>query len=289
MSSPHRPAFVKQLDGSPLGGLSCTAAAAAMALDRETIGVKTTTGARVRDLTGDTKGGTTLAQVTAVLSRDFGVSLSTRTPGSLADFDNRLRDGQGAILQGASSATRGTQWQASETFGGNHAWYVNAGRGWSLVAGLWKPDEYLVYDPLADGRRAGIAVSPFWLPRFHLMTFALRLDLDGRGNLLGMGKVYAAYTRDTEPHHHAKYGGKATTPYPDRTRGKAAAGRRVNIRATPSTNAPIVDWLDDGELFIAYQRTTTGGLLAGSKVWMGDHDGNRWVHVSGLSHTGGST
>jgi len=289
MSSPHRVTFVKQLDGSPLGGLSCTCAAGAMALDRETIGAKRTTGARVRQLTGDSSGGTTLTQVVAALQRGFSVSLTTKTPTSIADFDNRLHAGQGAILQGSESATRGTRYQASETFGGNHAWFVNQGRGWRLTMGVWVPTEYLVFDPLADARRPDIAVSPFWLPRSYLLTFAKRLDLTGRGNLLGPGKVYAAFTRDTEPHMHAKYGGKQTTPFPDRTLGKAPAGRKVNVRATPSTAAPIVEMLAIGELFIAYQKTTTGQLHAGSRIWYGDHDGNRWVHVSGLSRTGGTT
>jgi hypothetical protein len=290
MSSPHRPRFKAQLNDptSTLDGLNCTPTSGAMAADRHTLGRVNVYGGQVRAKTGDTSGGTNLRQVAAALSTGWGVVLDVRTPTSIATFDDHLHDGRGAILQGASSATRGTRYQASETFGGNHAWYVNEGRGWRLVMGVWVPDEYLVYDPLADGRRTGIAESPFWLPRSYLLTFARRLVIYGTTQL-GPGKAYAAFTRDTEPHFHAAHGGKATSPFPDRTRGKAAVGRRVNVRSAPSTTAPIVEYLARGELFTAYQRTDTGQSLSGSRVWYGDHDGKRWVHSSGLNYIGGST
>jgi hypothetical protein len=284
MSSPHRVRFVKQLDGSRYGGLNCNCAAAAMALDRHTVGQKRTTGARVRQLTGDTSGGTNLLQVNAALGRGWGVYLTVRQGASIASFDNELHDGHGAILQGASSATRGTKYQASPTFAGNHSWYVNEGRGWRRISGVWVPTDYLVYDPLADGRRTGIARSPFWLPRRYLLEFARRLRV-GSG-ILGYGKVYAAFTRDTEPHYHPRYGGARTKPFPDRTRARLAG---VNVRSTPSLSASVVDKLGKGELFIAYQRTDTGQLVSGSRRWYGDHNGKRWVHSSGLGYTEGTT
>jgi hypothetical protein len=289
MSSPHRVQFVKQLDGSKYAGLNCNCAAAAMALDRHTIGKERTTGARVRQLTGDTTGGTRLQQVHDALKKGWGVDLPVKTPTSLTFLEDEIEDGRGAVVQGRSSATRGTKYQGSETFNGNHSWYLSEGRGWRLVSGHWQATDYLVYDPLADGRRPGIAKSPFWLPRRYLLTVLARLDLDGRGHLLGPGKAYAMFTRDTEPHAHFTHGGRATSPFPDRTRGKVAGGRRVNVRSGPATSYPIVDYLANHELYVAYQRTDTGQSLAGSRRWYGDHDGNRWVHKSGLSHTEGST
>lgn len=288
MSSPHRVRFVKQLDGSRYAGLNCTPSAAAMALDRHTVGQKRTTGARVRYLTGDTSGGTNLLQVNAALQRGFGVSLVVRHGASLAHFDAELRDGHGAILQGASSATRGTRYQASPTFGGNHAWYVNEGRGWRLVSGLWQPTDYLVYDPLADGRRSGIARSPFWLPRRYLVEFARRLRVGS--SMLGYGRVYAAFTRDTEPHVHLKFGATRTSPFPDRTRiWRADAGTRVNVYPAPNhkTTDPVTRY-DVGDLFTAYQRVK-GSLYDGETTWYGNHDGTRWVHARRLRHEGGST
>jgi hypothetical protein len=290
MSSPHRPRAKDQLNDptSTLDGLNCTPTAGAIAADRHTLGKVNIRGGQVRAMTGDTSGGTNLPQVATALLRGWGVALTVRTGISIAAFDDHLHDGHGAILQGASSATRGTKYQASETFGGNHAWYVNEGRGWRLISGVWVPTEYLVYDPLADGRRAGIAKSPFWLPRTYLLTFARRLIVSG-STMLGPGRAYAAFTRDTEPHFHAAYGGKATSPFPDRTRGIAPKGRRVNVRSRPTTDAPIVEYLAGGELFTAYQRTDTGQSLSGSRRWYGDHDGKRWIHEAGLSHKGGST
>lgn len=290
MSSPHRVAMVKQLDGSRYAGLNCNTASAAMLLDRHTVGAKRTTGAKVRDLTGDTSGGTNLAQVAAALLRGWSVSVLVQTPTSMGDFDRRLRAGQGAILQGASSATRGTQYQGSETFGGNHSWFVSEGRGWRLLSGTWVPTDYLVFDPLADGRRPGIARSPFWLPRAYLLAFAQRLDLNGRGWLLGPGKAYAAFSRDTEPHAHFRFGGAKGTPFPDRTRAIAPTGRRVNVHSSPTTSSTtVVDTLADNELFEAWQYTNMGELWHGSRRWAGDHDGRRWVHALRLSHKGGST
>ena len=52
MSIPDRPAQVDQLDGSRYAGLNCNCAAAAMALDRHTLGEHRTTcvGSRHADL-----------------------------------------------------------------------------------------------------------------------------------------------------------------------------------------------------------------------------------------------
>jgi hypothetical protein len=50
----YRPHQVSQLDSSQYAGLNCTCAAGVVALDRETLGAKRTTGARVRQLAGNT-------------------------------------------------------------------------------------------------------------------------------------------------------------------------------------------------------------------------------------------
>lgn len=289
MSSPHRVQFVKQLDGSRYAGLNCTCACAAMAADRNTIGQRRYTAATIRGLTGDTSGGTTLRQVDAALAK-VGLNLDVRTPMPVSTFDASLRDGRGAILQGSSRATKGSRYQASETFAGNHAWWVNEGRGWRIVNGFWTPTDYLVFDPLGDGRRPAIVKSPFWLPRSYLLTFARLLDVDGNGNLLGPGRVFAALSKDTEPHFHPHYGGRATSPFPDRTRATAPKGKTVNVRTSPNHHLDnVIAQLEDDEVFTAYQKTTEGSEFNGSRVWYGDHQGSRWVHEARLTHEGGST
>lgn len=58
------------------------------------------------------------------------------------------------------------------------------------------------------------------------------------------------------------------------------AGRRANVRARPTTSSKLVTTLANGKTFTAYQRTKTGQLLAGSRVWFGDRTGTRWLHIS---------
>lgn len=286
MTVPAHPVFVKQLDGSRYAGLNCTCAAGAMALDRHTLGTDRTSGARVRSLTGDTSGGTTLPQVAAAIRSGWNVSLEVRLGISWAGFDAALRAGKGAILQGSSAATKGTKWQASETFAGNHAWFVNEGRGWAERNGVWSPAEYKVYDPLADGRRPAIAKSPMWIPAATVRKFAALLEVTP-GNRLGTGRAYAAFTRDTEPHAHFRYGGTRTNPFPDRTRVTVSSGY---MRSAPMLAAKYqIRPLRAGDLFIAYQITTRGEAWRGSRTWYGNHDGTQWIHALRLSHKGGST
>lgn len=286
MSTPDRPRAVFQLDGSRYAGLNCTCAAAAMALDRHTLGEHQTTGAYVRALTGDTSGGTTLAQVDAALRRRWGVDLDVEFALSFEEFTRRIKAGRGAILQGWEAVTRDTRWSASETFGGNHAWYVND----------VNEDGFLVYDPLADGRRPGIAKSPFRIPASVVERYAGKLDISDPAEpyrALGVGRVYAAFTRDTEPHVHLKFGASRTTPFPDRTRIDVSGGRLVNLRSTPESLSPstIEDRWPDGKLFVAYQKVTDGARPAGStsRTWYGNHNGTRWIHSSGLRHEGGAS
>lgn len=280
MSQPDRPVFVKQLDGSRYAGLNCTCASAAMALDRHTIGAHKSTGAYVRALTGDTSGGTTLAQVDAALIKRWSVNLDVEYRLSFDAFQSRIQAGQGAILQGWEAVTRGTRWQASETFGGNHAWFVND----------YNSSGFLVYDPLADGRRRGIATSPMRIPRSVVREWAGKLDVSDPAEpyrAIGLGYVYAAFTKDTEPHVHLAYGGVRTKPFPDRTRVNVSAG---SMRSAPRlADKYRVRKLVKGELFVAFQVTTSGESYNGSRKWYGNHDGTRWVHAARLSYEGGST
>jgi len=272
----YRPTFVKQLDGSQYQGLNCTCAAGAMALDRDTLGRKKSTGAAIRKLTGDTTGGTRQVQVANAIENAYGVHLDVETPILTTTALARLDRGEGMMLAGQSGATKGTKWQASETFTGNHQWYDNERRRNSQVSGGW---EHLIFDPLADGRRAGIAKSPMWIPQAVVLDFAKRLDLDGHGTRLGSGQFYAVFTHDTEPHLVLRYGGVALNP-PQRKIIKVPTGQRANIRTRPTTAAPIAYTRANGMAWNAYQKTTTGQLLAGSRVWYGNIDGTRWAHVT---------
>jgi hypothetical protein len=68
-------------------------------------------------------------------------------------------------------------------------------------------------------------------------------------------------------------------------------GRKVNVRTRPDRLrvTDIAQRLTNNTPFIAYQKVTNGAKPAGStsKVWYGNRDGNRWVHISGLKNIGG--
>lgn len=274
MTQPDRPVFVKQLDGSRYAGLNCTCAAGAMALDRHTIGAKKTNGATVRmycrndDGTPDVTGGTRLTQVADALERRWDISLTVRLGETFDYFAEQIRQGRGAILQGWAGVTKGTKWQASESFAGNHAWYVND----------HNDDGYLVYDPLADGRRAGIATSPMRIPKSVVMEFAGRLNVASSGyRALGHGRIYAAFTRDTEPHAHFHPRAWKTKPFPDRVRFDE---NRVAVFAEPDGDSKVIRRQNNGELFVAFQQTEN---------FLGSHNGKAWVRKRQMRRIGGST
>jgi hypothetical protein len=142
---------------------------------------KVMTGEQVRRLTGDTVGGTNLAQVDAALLKGWNVNLATTFRLPWADFVKAIDSGKGAILQGGYGPIADSRFDAGGGFRGNHA--VTVLPGW------------LVMDPLADGRRSGIY-------RYHGEAYPKSLLLDYAGKLdlgsyhLGAGLVYASLTHD---------------------------------------------------------------------------------------------
>jgi hypothetical protein len=238
----------------------------------------------VRIGTGDKSGGLTLPQVARVADTEYGVHVevhvgsSTATP---AYAIAQLRAGRGFVLQGNTGALLSTPYR-STTGRVNHAVWVNEVRA---------DGDALVYDPAADGRRAGIDQGPTWWPWPTVLKFAAALrpwgDSDPR--ILGPNRLYAGFTPDTEPHVHLRSGARRTSPFPDRCRAwNANPKRRINVRSRPDIKAPIVDLLAVGELFVAYQ-TMQGGVVDGDRTWLGNHDGNGWVHRSGLRQIGGTS
>lgn len=263
--------FIKQLTGSRDGTRNCTMAAGAMGLFRHTLGRVAVSAQRLRDLTGDHTGGTTLDQLkSALVKLGHGSGWSGPYRGiATSTFYSRLRGGMGAVVQGSSRATYGTKWKASFTFRGNHAWYIARGRTWDSSG---RPAELLVYDPLADGRAAGIARSPFWIPRSYVEKFFAYLDFGYE--TLGFGKVYALFTRGTVPHRHATAGGVYY-----RAQRKLKGG--YNIRSRPGGTK--LRATKAGEVLDVWQKKSDGPLMGGSRVWYGDHSGTRWVHASALA------
>lgn len=191
----YRPAIQLQLQaGCKLGPLSCTSFSFAMAGDRATLGKVVPKGCDVRKATGDTVGGTTLRQNAAALLAQWEIGLSSVFYGSFEDFLGHLSEGRGAVIQFAYGLIRESIFRGSESFTGGHAAFVNE---YDKSAG-----KVLVYDPLADGRRAGIAKGPDWWPVSLLKAAAGGLKVNAAGTRVGFGKAWWAYTKVTSPVSH---------------------------------------------------------------------------------------
>lgn len=152
---------------------------------------KLVTGCAVRKATGDTVGGTTLAQNDDALRSLTGVDLDTRYRLPWADFASKINAGRGAVLQGWYQPIASSKFDAGGGFTGNHAIFVPP--GWGAM------------DPLADGRRAGIyKYHGEAYPQSLLKAFAGRLNVAPIGySALGDGLVYAAFTRDNTKTYRA--------------------------------------------------------------------------------------
>jgi hypothetical protein len=239
----------------------------------------------VRELTNDTEGGTVLSTVVAALRRGFGIEIDIDT-GSFERVIKALDSRRGVTLCGSSIATRGTRFQGSETFDGNHQWALTDIR---TVAGERR--EILVFDPLADGRRRGIATSPMWIPAGIVREFAGKLDLTSKAEKaakrprrpLGVGRATYGLT------DVVACGGKAAPGVRLRAgaslvNGQAGRDRVVGvavarIRERPTTTSDIVGRKRAGDTFKGFQRIK-GQRVAGDPIWLGDRIGSRWMHRS---------
>lgn len=287
------PTCVCQIGGKCLGGVSCSAYGMAHGIDQATFGKKRPSGCTVRSHTGDTVGGLTLPQVARVAEAVYGVDVEVRVGSNVispAAAAAHLRAGGGVGLQGSTRALLSHPALRSTGTAVNHYVHLCAARG-----GTWDaPDEVLVFDSAANGRVAGwgkAAQGPQWWPWEIVLAFAAALQPWGEDDprTLGRGRMYAGLIET--PDVVLRYGGKRTTPFPDRTRVNVRAGRKANVRARPDRLGKqyIVDHKADGDLFVAYQRTTSGVLVSGSRVWYGNRTGTRWLPAARLEFRGGDT
>ncbi len=284
----YRPPFIKQLDGTRFSGTNCTMASGSMAAIRHREGSNPAGSARwyptpwyLRQLTGDKRGGTTLSQLDQVLNRYYHVDLEVTFGTSWRHFREQIKKGRGAVLQGGYSAIQHTVWSGSREFSGNHAIFVNEVRHNARLNRL----EYLVYDPLCDGRRAGLDKGPSWIPENVLKEFASRLITHTTPYYTyhsGADNVWAAFTRDTEPVvtvHLATGATKLATP-----KNLYAKVDGARVRAGTTLTSKVIVKLDYEDRFVAYQKKN-GQLVSGSRLWYGDRTGTRWVHSSVLKTT----
>jgi hypothetical protein len=243
-----------------------------MGIDKATLNRTRISGCQARDETGDYAGGTSIPQLVAVAAT-HGVAVEQHVGANVCApyyAAVQLQAGRGVSLAGNCLAIgKGNV---------NHNIYINETSGGTIG----HPNTALVYDPWSTG--------PSWWPWSKVLAFAAALRPWGEGDarVLGPGKFYAGIFPDTEPHVHLAFGGARTSPFPRVMTAIAPAGRRVNVRLGPGTNHPIatghlghLDTLGTGDHFTAFQQAHAQ-TLSGSDLWYGDHNGNRWVHSSGL-------
>jgi len=188
----YRPTFRKQGDGSRCQWSNCNCASHAMAADRHRKGVdpKNSHGwlpmpAEIRNrISPSSCGGTSLNQNDSACQYLYSVDMAVRYNVPWATFRSLLISGRGAVVSIKYSVIAPTKYDGSPGFYGNHAIFVNEYRA--------SDNKYLVYDPLADGRRTGIPKGPNWWPA------KLLRDAGYAYPGTNVGCIHASFTRDTE-------------------------------------------------------------------------------------------
>lgn len=272
MAQAYRPTFVKQLDGSAYAGFNCNCAVAAMLLDRMTKGKETTTGAKIRSLMGITTPATTPEEADAALNKGWKVDVLTgRFP--VAEMDEHLVKGEGlsVVVIYAPIAKAGRAYSGQESgFTGFHELLVNEKHPTA--------DEYLIYDPLADGRRATVAKSPIWYPGSLLRLAIAEANVGAHKGSLWGSYTIPAFATATPPAPAPvvilRYGGTLSR------RGIYRTVRPGHFRSEPSVNAAVVRTVPAGFTFHARQSTAKGTSVHGTKVWLGDATGRVWITIN---------
>lgn len=95
----YRAAPVTQRDGSPLASSNCLMAAAATGLDYHTLGDKTSTGAKMREFSGDTSGGTNTDEIVRAWDRGYHEEAHDRDGHTFDKVLDDLWDGRLVMLQ----------------------------------------------------------------------------------------------------------------------------------------------------------------------------------------------
>lgn len=176
---PQNPA----INGYYLGWSSCTSYSGAMAAAFHRQQPVIMSGEALRRKTGDTSGGTNLAQLDSALNSGWSINLDVTYRLPWSTFQKKIDGGAGAVLQGWYAPIADSRFDAGRGFRGNHAVFV--------------PPTWGVMDPLADGRPGAYRYKKEPYPRTLLRTFAGRLNVASSGyRAVGDGLVYAAFTRD---------------------------------------------------------------------------------------------
>lgn len=224
--------------GCPLGWASCTSFSSAMAAAYEKQVHYLMSGCAVRARTGDTTGGTNLAQNDAALNNGWHIDLAVHYRMPWATFARLIDQGAGGVLQGwyayIADYDHG-HFDAGNGFRGNHALFVPS--GWGAM------------EPLADGRFPSVyRYHGEAYPQTMLRHFAGGLNISGGSTYtpLGDGYVYAMMTHDRVNDYSAVFDGGSFWTYVLGSDGKHA-GRKSQSFSGP-TSAPCTPpkWVPGG-------------------------------------------
>jgi hypothetical protein len=184
------PGFQLQ-SGGATGPYDCTAWAARTLIATATCGAKVVSGRTIRLRSSEpipdmSSPGLNLPQVAAVASRYYGVYMDLQIGSqrvTFAEYERRRKAGQPTIIQVGYAPIAASKYNAGRGFRGNHA-----------IA----ETTHATYDPLADGRAAGVfRHNGTVYDRNIIKTAAGMLDIGGRR--VGYGYVWAAFGRDVVP------------------------------------------------------------------------------------------
>lgn len=225
----YRPRFKKQLTGSTLGPYNCNMASAAMLADRDTLGQLNVTSDAMRKASGDTSGGTSQQAAVTALAK-YGITVDSYDAWDnfdIADMDAALRAGKAIGVAGDYDQLP-LSLKGDKDFFGDHRVVINE---------ILSNGNYLVFDPIADGRRTGIPKSPLQWPRDVMRRYVL--DMVGPD-------VWAIVLR--------------------RRRAKAKVAT-ANIRAGAGTAYPIIGTLSGTGTLARGSKPTIGDPVGANRVW----------------------
>lgn len=192
------PGLIKQLDGSLFAGSNCAAATWAGLIVAQQQGKHPAkgspwypSGSSMRVASGDRSGGILPSVLDATTNRVYGIDLEVRIA-TVAGVQKRLDDGfaVGNLLQYRPLSDAG--YSNSPGFYGAHSEGVYGTRVHNGVI------EWLMADPLADGRRDGITRGMEWIPRTVVVKADGALVIDKLGTTMneqyGPGHIFAVFT-----------------------------------------------------------------------------------------------
>jgi len=192
-----------------------------------------------------------------------GVPVSAGT-GGWAQLIHELDAGHYVALQGDSD--RFSNNTCSGDFDGTHCVGVHPAR--RVVGGL---AQRWLDDPVCKG-------TGRWEYEHVLHDYAVKFN-PGISYSFFTNPVPKEVVPPKPPTVHLYPGAVRLTPRQIK-RVRVPKGRRANVRQKPTSASKLMYTKANGTTFTAYQHTTKGQLLAGSRHWYGDISGTKWMHTT---------